>query len=82
MLGSEEPEVLLLDLMLPDMDGREVLRSLAAQRPLSLKAVFVLTGDLMSTRAEEMMSLGVDAFVPKPVDMSALVRMIQDVIKK
>src|SRR5207302_8681909 len=46
MTQPGDVDVLLLDMMLPGMDGREVLRSLQAHRPARLKAVLVLTGDL------------------------------------
>src|SRR5262249_10511910 len=53
LLEQQGVDILLLDMMLPDMDGREVLKALQARRPAGLKGVLVLTGDLTSERLEE-----------------------------
>jgi signal transduction histidine kinase/ActR/RegA family two-component response regulator len=65
-------DVLLLDMMLPDVDGREVLRAVQAERPPGLRGVLVLTGDLTPERLEEVKRLGADAFIGKPIDVAAL----------
>ena len=48
LLGAGGSDVLLLDMMLPDLDGREVLKAVQADRPADLRAVLVLTGDLIA----------------------------------
>ena len=72
-LGRENPHALLLDMMLPDLDGREILKAVREKRPGSLKAVFVLTGDLTNERLEEVRQLGADGLIGKPVSVSQLV---------
>jgi signal transduction histidine kinase len=71
-LRQGDVDVMLLDMMLPDMDGREVLKAIRAQRPPGLRGVLVLTGDLTPERLEEVRRLDVDAFISKPVDIRAL----------
>ena len=51
-LAHSQPDILLLDLMLPDMDGGEVLRALQNDRPASLRCVFALTGDVTPARRD------------------------------
>ncbi len=46
LLRRGDVELVLLDMMLPDLDGREVLRALQERRPPGLRGVVVLTGDL------------------------------------
>ena len=71
--GAEtQPEVLLLDLMLPDMDGTEVLRRLRTERPDTLRCVLILTGDAALREHEELERLGADATIEKPIDPAAL----------
>jgi CheY-like chemotaxis protein len=72
------PDVVLLDMMLPDMDGREVLRRLQAQPPPGLKGVLVLTGDLTAERLAEVKQYGADALIGKPVDVSKLIEALAD----
>jgi signal transduction histidine kinase/ActR/RegA family two-component response regulator len=70
-------DVALLDMMLPDLDGRELLKTLQAQRPARLKAVFVLTGDLTPERLAEIQHLGADALIEKPIDVDKLVSTLR-----
>src|SRR5439155_10340796 len=67
------PDVLLLDMMLPDMHGRDILRCIAENRPAALRRVVVLTGDTTSLDAASARSLGVDVLIHKPIDLAALV---------
>jgi signal transduction histidine kinase/ActR/RegA family two-component response regulator len=75
-LRHDQHDVVLLDLMLPDMDGREILRHLQGQRPTRLKCVLAVSGDVSETRRQELDSLGATALIPKPVEMDQLVRRI------
>ena len=63
--------------MLPDLDGREVLKALQAHRPAGLRGVLVLTGDLTSERLEEVKRLGADALLGKPIDLDQLVATLR-----
>ena len=67
-LDIDGHDALLLDMMLPDLDGREVLLRLQKQRPLSLRTVLVMTGDVTAERAREVLSLGADALMHKPIN--------------
>jgi signal transduction histidine kinase len=70
-------DVILLDLMLPDIDGSEVLKALGGRRPAGLKAVIVMTGDLTGPRLEQVRQLGADAVIGKPVDVFKLIEMLR-----
>jgi CheY-like chemotaxis protein len=69
-------DVLLLDLMLPDMDGREILRELQSGRPERLKCILAVSGDVSEARRRELQSLGASDLIPKPVEMAHLVQRI------
>jgi CheY-like chemotaxis protein len=65
----ERPDVLLLDIGLPDMDGYELARSLRAQ-PESVDATLVaLTGYGQSQDRKEAEQAGFDHYLVKPADM-------------
>jgi CheY-like chemotaxis protein len=81
LLFDARPDVLLLDLMLPDMDGREILKAVAVRRPASLKCVLAITGDVTAARQEEVLALGADALIPKPVDVESLVQVLATTLR-
>jgi two-component system OmpR family response regulator len=81
-LGHHPPDVMLLDLMLPDMDGREVLRRLAENRPASLKCLLAVSGDVSEERRDEVAALGADALVAKPLQIAELVDCVCDTLKR
>ena len=76
MLRQERPSILLLDLMLPDIDGKQVLAELRKDRPAELRHILVLTGDLVSSHEDELKMMGVDAVCPKPVDIPCLLSIL------
>jgi len=76
---SERPDLVLLDVMLPDGDGRDVLREL---RQVSRLPVVMLTA-----RGEEMdrvlgLELGADDYVTKPFSAAELVARIRAVLRR
>ena len=72
-------DVILLDMMLPDFDGREVLKAIQSRRPPGLKGVLVLTGDLTQERLDEVRRLVGDALIGKPIDVRCAGRDAADV---
>jgi len=76
MLREQQPHILLLDLMLPDIDGKQVLAELRKNRPAKLRLILVLTGDLVSSHEDELKAMGVDAVCPKPVDIPCLLAIL------
>lgn len=70
------PQVMLLDMMLPDQDGEEILKHLRNDRPAELECVVVLTGDATVQRLERVRALGADGIVTKPVDFGRLIAQV------
>ena len=77
-LVHDYPHVLLLDLMLPDADGTDILRHLRLHRPTSLKCVLAVSGDVRDARQSEVKELGADDLVPKPLDIEKLLDTIAE----
>ena len=65
-LAGEPPDLLVLDLVLPDMDGWEILRRVRGAEEIPRFPVLVITG-LEGVSAEEALRLGADEFLAKPV---------------
>jgi CheY-like chemotaxis protein len=67
-----QPHVILLDLVLPDMDGWQVLARLReSDRTRALK-VAIHTANVTETAREQAQKWGVDLFLPRPCDMEVL----------
>jgi len=75
MLEGEVPDVMVLDLRMPGLDGLEVLRRVKARYPAI--AVIVMTGRGSEQDEEEARRLGAFAYLTKPVDLSQLIDTIR-----
>ncbi|MEO7151854.1 MAG: response regulator [Burkholderiaceae bacterium] len=64
---SERPDLVLLDMHLPDFSGLEVIRALSLEISLGLK-VALLTGDAFTMDVAKAMSLGAYDYWVKPID--------------
>lgn len=70
ILQEEEPEVIVLDLKMPGIDGMEVLRRVKKEHPAV--EVIILTGHGNEKDRELCMQLGAFAYLEKPVDIETL----------
>lgn len=70
MVAEEEPEVMILDLKMPGIDGIEVLRQVKATRPDI--EIIILTGHGSEADRKVCMDLGAFAYLQKPVDIDVL----------
>ena len=66
-ITAAPPDLVLLDISLPEMDGLEVLRRLRAQPALSALPVVALTGHAMHGDREKFLAAGFDDYVTKPI---------------
>lgn len=78
-LAGSDYELLILDVMLPEMDGFEVLREL--RRTSSLPVVMLTArGDVMDRVVG--LELGADDYLPKPFEPRELVARVQNILKR
>jgi CheY-like chemotaxis protein len=70
MVNEDEPEVMILDLKMPGIDGIEVLRQVKQKRPEI--EVIILTGHGSENDRKTCMELGAFAYLQKPVDIDLL----------
>ena len=73
------PAVVLLDLKMPKVDGLEVLKRIKSDPKLKTIPIVVLTSSLEARDIVESYSLGVNAYVVKPVDYREFVRAVKEV---
>ncbi len=66
-LGNDIPDLILLDISLPEMDGTEVLTWIRDQDALKDVPVIALTAHAMSGDREKYLALGFNGYVTKPI---------------
>src|SRR6195256_863760 len=76
--ANDKPAVLLLDLKLPKVDGLEVLQQIKSDEKLRMIPVVVLTSSHEERDMVASYSLGVNAYVVKPVDFHEFVNAIKE----
>ena len=74
---DDPPAVAILDVMLPEMDGFEILRNLRADPRGSELAVLVLTAKGQREDRERAMEAGADMFITKPFSNAELVAAVE-----
>src|SRR6267154_2329078 len=75
---NETPAVMLLDLKLPKIDGLEVLQQIKSDERLRMIPVVVLTSSHEEKDMVRSYSLGVNAYVVKPVDFHEFVNAVRE----
>jgi two-component system cell cycle response regulator DivK len=78
---DEAPDIILMDLSLPVMDGWEATRRLKANRQTASIPVIALTGHALAGISEAAKRAGCDAFVTKPCLPEDLVREIKRLLQ-
>jgi two-component system, cell cycle response regulator DivK len=82
MAAGEQPDVILMDLSLPVLDGWEATRRIKAAPATRSIPVIALTAHAMAGDREKAMAAGCDDFDTKPVEMPRLLGKIQALVKR
>ena len=77
MAGSERPDLIIMDLTLPDMDGWEATRRIKADPATKHIPVVALTANAMEGDREKALAAGCDEFDTKPVELPRLLDKIR-----
>jgi len=78
----ERPELIILDLMLPGIDGLEVCREIKANRELSGTAIIMLTAKGEERDVTLGLEIGADDYVTKPFSPKELVARVHSVLRR
>ena len=79
-IPQHRPDVVILDISLPEMDGTEVLARLRAGQATRHLPVIALTAHAMNGDREKYMKLGFDNYLTKPVDEKILCQAIAAIL--
>ncbi|HTV10371.1 MAG TPA: response regulator [Acidimicrobiales bacterium] len=77
---EHRPDLVLLDVMLPDMSGLEVCRQLKSQPELGSTTVIMLTARAQSSDVGDAEEAGANGYFTKPFSPLALTRKVEDVL--
>jgi two-component system, response regulator len=76
--SSPRPKIILLDLKLPKVDGKEVLRKIKSDPEKKVIPVIVLTSSTEERDIFESYQLGVNSYIIKPVDFDKFVNSVRE----
>ena len=77
---STRPDAILLDVMMPDMDGPSTLRALRLDEATKGIAVIFLTAKVQAADRRKFLDLGVQGIIAKPFDPMTLGRQIREAL--
>ena len=77
-IGSLKPEIVLLDLRMPGLDGFEVLKRLGKNPETKGIQVMAMSGEMSAATVERCRGLGVEVCLQKPLPNAELVQLIRD----
>ena len=76
----EVPDVILLDIMMPQLDGYETLRRLRKKNKLDDTKVIFLSAKTKSADIEKGKSLGADGYLTKPFSIKKIISNVEELI--
>ena len=79
---SEQPDVILMDVSIPIIDGWEATRRLKADPVTAHIPVIALTAHALAADRERALDVGCDDYLPKPVEPRAVVEAIERILSR
>lgn len=75
-----QPNLILMDIALPKMDGVEVFKQIRSLPQLQYTVVIALTASAMTNDREAILAYGFDAYIPKPIDEFVFFKTINETL--
>jgi two-component system cell cycle response regulator DivK len=81
-LRLETPDLVLVDINLPEMDGYEITKRLKQLPSMTGVPVIAMTANVMRGDREKTIAAGCDGYIPKPIDIDVLPEDISKFLRK
>jgi len=77
---EHHPDLILLDVHLPDIPGDEILRRLKAEPPIAGIPVIVISADATAVQIARLLSLGARDYLTKPLDVKKFLTALDEAL--
>jgi two-component system cell cycle response regulator DivK len=82
MIDETQPDILLLDISMPVLDGYAVARKIRENPALAPLSILAITAYAMQGDREKILNSGFDGYLSKPVNASALTDELERLLRK
>ena len=82
MAAQERPDLILLDINLPEIDGYDLAKRMRAMPNLEGVPILAVTANVMQGDKERTMAAGCNGFIPKPIDVDKLPQQVKAALEK
>jgi len=79
---QEQPDLILLDINLPEVDGYELAGRFREMPSLKQVPILAVTANVMLGDRERTLAAGCDGYIPKPIDIDRLPGQIEEALRK
>lgn len=79
---EQNPDLILMDVNLPDIDGLEATRQLKAAPQISAIPILALTANAMHGDRERCLEAGCNGYIPKPITKNELLNTVAHFVKQ
>lgn len=77
---KRHPALILMDIQLPGMDGREAMKTLKGDTATQEIPIIALTASAMKGDREALLAEGFDGYIPKPIDIKEVPKVVASYI--
>ena len=75
---QEIPDLIIMDIQIPRIDGIEVTRRIRKKFPAENIAIIAVTAHAMKGDREDLLKAGFDDYMPKPINISTFLQTVED----
>jgi len=79
---AERPDIILIDIQIPKVDGLEVTRRIRAMDDLKDKQIIAITAHAMEGDRNKILEAGCDGYIAKPINTRTFIDEIKAIIKQ
>ena len=76
--NTREIDVVLMDMMMPDMDGFEAIKAIKSDAAIAPIPIIAVKAQAMQGDAEKVLAGGANAYIAKPVDVDKLLKVLSE----